>query len=330
MRKKVLITGVAGMLGSHLANQLLEIGYEVLGIDDFSVGTPENIENISEHTNLEMHVANLDKINWDDQKFKGYDYFVHMAAHKKITENQAVIPLLDTNVEQSMKIINFCTSNSVKLIFASTSDVYGYGTKIPFSESDDIMLGASTGKRWAYAVSKLYMEHVILGYVKERGLDACIIRYFGGFSEKASFSWSGGHIPIFIDAILNDKEVMIHGDGKQTRSIGHAEDLSSGTVLALEHFDITSGEIINIGNDEELSVIDSLKIIANLLNKNIEESKINYVEEQHIFGTYRDIRRRRPDLTKARELLNYEPQINFVESVSRVLAQLNVKLDLEK
>tara|TARA_B100000963_G_C22548202_1_gene635460 strand:+ start:332 stop:1297 length:966 start_codon:yes stop_codon:yes gene_type:complete len=319
---KIVVTGVAGMIGSHLTELFLASGHEVIGIDDFSVGTQANISSCVEYANFNWLNSKLQDLTYQENFFNNVEVIVHLAAHKKIVESQMALPLFETNVAESERIIKFCAGSGTKLVFASTSDVYGHGTSVPFSEQDDIRLGSSNAKRWAYAVSKLYVEQLIQTYIKEKGLIAVIIRYFGGFSERSNFSWSGGHVPIFIDAIRHEKSISVHGDGEQTRSIGHADDLARGTQLAIESLDRVSGEIINIGNDEEISINKSIEIITRLMGREPNSAIINYIPEADIFGSYKDIRRRKPDLQKASKLLGYKPQISFEETVQRVLRKI--------
>jgi len=139
------------------------------------------------------------------------------------------------------------------------------------------------------------------------------LRYFGGFSPRSSFSWSGGHIPLFVDAILKNEELIVHGDGKQTRSMGYVSDLVDGTILAMEN-PSAIGQIINIGNDEEMSVIGTAYLIDKIANTG-NELKIKFVPFENVFGEYKDIMRRVPDLRKAKKLLGYEPQISLREAI---------------
>ena len=129
-------------------------------------------------------------------------------------------------------------------------------------------------------------------------------------------------MPIFIDAIRHGTPIPIHGDGEQTRSIGHADDLARGTKLAIENLDRVSGEIINIGNDEEISINESINIITRLMGREPDSSIVDYIPEGDVFGSYKDIRRRKPDLRKAYELLGYKPQISFEETIQRVLRNI--------
>ena len=211
-----------------------------------------------------------------------------------------------------------------KVVFASTSDVYGMSPDLPLNEDGDLLLGPSMIKRWSYAVSKLYGEQMAFGYYHDYQVPVIVLRYFGGFSPRSSFAWSGGHVPIFIRAILNDEEVVVHGDGLQTRSMGFVTDLVNGTMLAMES-DKAIGEIINIGNDEELSVVDTAKLIHEIANTG-KELKIKFVPMAEVFGKYKDIMRRIPDLKKAKELLGYEPQVRLKKAVELTIQEINKKL----
>jgi UDP-glucose 4-epimerase len=172
-------------------------------------------------------------------------------------------------------------------------------------------------KRWSYAVSKLHCEQLAFAYFKDYSVPIVVLRYFGGFSPRSSFSWSGGHIPIFVDAILNDQDVPIHGNGKQTRSMAYVDDLVEGTILAMENENAV-GEVINLGNDEEISVIDTAYLIHKIANTG-NELKLKYIPMKEIFGKYKDIMRRVPDLTKAYSLLGYKPKIDMKEAIRRII-----------
>jgi UDP-glucose 4-epimerase len=319
---KIGITGCAGMLGSHLTELLLADGHEIVGIDNLDVGTLENIKDSHKSNNFTFYKFDAREKELVASVFIGCEVIVHLAAVKKVTESQASFLTLDVNVETTRNILELAKINGAKVVFASTSDIYGVSTEVPFKEDQNLILGQSLAKRWAYAVSKLYCEHLCVSYNKDFNVDVVMLRYFGGFSEKSSFTWSGGHIPIFIDQILKGKPLTIHGDGKQTRSMGHASDLANGTYLAIKNIDKCSGEIINIGNDEEMSVLDSAYLVAQILGIEKDDLEIEFIPEKEIYGKYRDLRRRRPDLTKAKELLGYEPKIKFQEAIQLVAETL--------
>ena len=317
--KKVLITGVAGMIGSHLAEELLKRKeYEIIGIDNLSYGSINNIKLSLENENFKFY--KLDVLDIDALKIlcRDVDIIIHLAAVKKISEKESSIPTLQVNVQGTENLLNIAKIWNCKFIFASTSDVYGMSNDLPFREDGDLLLGPSMVKRWSYAVSKLYCEQLVFAYNKEYNVPFVILRYFGGFSPRSSFTWVGGHIPIFINAVLKDEEVIIHGDGKQTRSMGYIEDIIDGTIKAIE-LPQAEGEIINIGNDEEMSVIDAAYLIHKHSNTK-KELKLKFVKMEEVFGKYKDIMRRKPDLRKSFELLGYKPMFSMEESIKKCIA----------
>ena len=321
---RIGVTGVAGMLGSHLSEILIDEGHEVIGIDDLSYGSLSNLEKVIDNKNF--HFLNFD-VRVNDllrHALMGCEIFIHLAAVKKVVEAQPSFETLDVNVSATKNILDLARVTGAKVIFASTSDVYGSSPDLPFKEDQDLVLGQSLAKRWAYAVSKLYCEHLCVSYFKDFGVKVVMLRYFGGFSEKSAFLWSGGHVPIFIDQIMHKKPVTVHGDGLQTRSMGHASDLAYGTYLAIKNIDNCAGEIINIGNDEEITVLDAAYMIADELKIKRDDLDVEFIPEKEIYGTYKDLRRRRPDLTKAKKILGYSPRIPLKNAIKLVIN--NMKL----
>lgn len=318
---KVLITGVSGMIGSHLLDTLLKSGkYEIIGIDNLSYGKIENISHNLSNSNFKFY--RIDVLDFDTLKILGRDVkiIVHLAAVKKIAEKDSSFPTLNVNNKGTENIFEIARMWGSKVIFASTSDVYGMSTDLPHREDGDLLLGPSMIRRWSYAVSKLYGEQLAFAYYHDFGLPIVILRYFGGFSPRSSFAWSGGHIPIFINAILHDEEVIIHGDGKQTRSMAYIDDLVNGTMKAIES-DKAVGEIINLGNNEEMSVLDSAYLIHKIA-ANGKDLKLKFVPMEEVFGKYKDIMRRIPDLTKAKKLLDYEPTVSIEDAIRKTIRQV--------
>lgn len=326
--KKVLITGVAGMIGSHLLDCLIDDpSYSVIyGIDDFSIG---KLENIAEHiNNPRFQLKNcsiLDEAAVNE--LPGADIIVHLAASKKIGEDNPGVINLRTNGVGSEIIFRKALRDKAKVILGSTSDCYGMSPDLPLREDGDLLLGPSMIKRWSYAVGKLYAEQLAFAYYKDHGLPVVVIRYFGGFSERASFTWSGGHIPLFIDAILKGEECIIHGDGLQTRSMTHVSNLVKGTLQSMNN-ETAVGEIINIGEDREMSVIESARLIHSLANVK-GELKLKFIPMDSIFGKYKDIMRRKPDLSKARKLLGFEVGISMETGIKIVLDARRKALELQ-
>ena len=308
------------MIGSHLAEELLNKGYSVTGIDDLSYGSIQNLTACTGQSNVRFYRLNI--LDFDSLKILGKDAdtIIHLAAVKKISEKDISLPTLLVNTKGTENVLEVAKMWGCKVIFASTSDVYGMSPDLPLREDGDLLLGPSMIRRWSYAVSKLYGEQLAFGYYNDHKVPIVVIRYFGGFSPRSSFAWSGGHVPIFIRAILNDEEVIIHGDGLQTRSMGFVSDLVNGTVLALESKKAV-GEIINIGNDEELSVVETARLIHRLAGLTTK-LKLKFVPMGEVFGQYKDILRRIPDLTKAKALLGYQPQVKLEEAVRLTIQEV--------
>jgi UDP-glucose 4-epimerase len=305
------------MIGSHLLDALLERGYTVVGIDNLSFG---KLANIAQHArNPAFSFYRVDVLDMDTLKIlaRDMDTIVHLAAVKKIGEAQSSMATLTVNTKGTEHIFEVAKMWGCKVVFASTSDVYGMSPDLPFREDGDLLLGPTLVRRWSYAVAKLYGEQLAFAYYKDYGVPIVVLRYFGGFSPRSSFAWSGGHIPIFVRAILRDEEVPIHGDGTQTRSMAYVDDLVRGTVLAMESPRVV-GEVINLGNDEEMSVLDSARLIHTIAQTG-KELKLKFVPLRAVFGEYKDIVRRIPDLTKAKELLGYGPQITLAEGIRLVV-----------
>jgi UDP-glucose 4-epimerase len=309
------------MIGSHLLDRLVELdAYEVIGIDNLSYGNKENIEHHLGSNGFRYY--EVDILDLDTLKIlsRDVDIIVHLAAVKKIGNNDSSLPTLIVNTKGTENIFEVARMWRSKVVFASTSDVYGMSLELPFREDGDLLLGPSMIKRWSYAVSKLYNEQLAYAYFADYCIPVVILRYFGAFSPRSSFKWSGGHIPVFINAILHDEEVIIHGDGTQTRSMAFVTDVVDGTLRAMESNDAI-GQIINLGNDEEMSVLDSAHLIHKLANTG-KELKLKFVPFEEMFGNYKDIMRRIPDLTKAKEVLGYAPKVKIEDAIKMTIDAL--------
>jgi UDP-glucose 4-epimerase len=320
--KKVLITGVAGMIGSHLLDKLmLDTNYQVIGIDNLKIGSLNNIKRWIDHDRFRFY--KLDILDLESLKIIGRDIdtIVHLAAEKKIGESQESSLTLEVNTQGTKNIFDVAKMWNSKVVFASTSDVYGMSTDLPLREDGDLLLGPSMIKRWSYAVSKLYGEQLAFAYYYDFKVPIVVLRYFGAFSPRSSFAWSGGHVPIFINASIKNQDLIIHGDGKQTRSMGFVEDIVDGTFLAM-HSEKAVGQIINIGNDEEMSVIDTAILIHDLVWKNGSAPKLKFIPMEELFGKYKDIMRRIPDLTKAKELLGFHPKFKLKDAIQATIDEI--------
>jgi UDP-glucose 4-epimerase len=317
-KRHVLVTGVCGMIGSHLLEELLKRGDRVTGVDNLSFGDLRHLGAWRKHPNFKLIKADILKGGARLHRLAGScDITVHLAAVKKIGESEPAMPTIEVNGEGTHAVLEYAKRAGSKFVLGSTSDVYGTSKELPFKESGHCVIGSSTAKRWAYATAKLYAEHLTLAYHKDKGVPSVVLRYFGGFSERSSTTWSGGHVPIFIRAILDGRPVIIHGDGRQTRSMAHVSDLVRGTMLAMDR-PAAVGEIINLGNDEEVSVVESARMIHRISGVKTL-LKLKFIPMKRVFGSYEEIARRIPDLSKAGKLLGYKPRMPFRKSLELVI-----------
>jgi UDP-glucose 4-epimerase len=310
--------GVAGFIGSNLAISLLNSGFEVIGIDNLSYGFLSNINEILNNKNFTF--INGDLTNpLSLIKYKA-DIIIHLAS-QKIPRYTNALRTLDENNLMLKNIIQKCLIDKSRLIFSSTSDVYGKSEKIPFSEESDLMFGPSTVKRWAYAISKLYSEQYIIANHEEYNLNYTIMRFFGSYGPKQNLTWWGGPQSVFIQNILEKKPMEIHGSGDQTRTFTYIDDTIQGIEKCI--FSINAkNEIFNISTnpDDEISILELSKLIFKLMNNNENdfENNVKYIPYSN-FGKYEDVKRRVPDISKIKNMLNFEPKFSLIEGLIKTI-----------
>lgn len=315
---KILVTGAAGLIGSHTTDLLIEAGHMVHGIDDLSYGTLNNLSDAIKNKNFKFIHDKVENI--DNYKTK-YDVIYHFASLKKAWDGSVLsADILDTNYHMTKILVQRCLQHKTKFIFASTSDIYGNSKT--FCEDDNITMGAPTNVRYSYALSKWYSEQHILNTFQQQGLECTVIRIFGCASNRSSTTWSGGHIPLFAKLSSQGKDIVIHGDGLQTRSISHANDIASGFVSILNNQQTTNGEIINLGTDEQTTVKYTAEYINNYFKN---QSDIIFVPTEKIFGNYQEILVRFANITKAEKLLDYKIRKNTNEVIQEICLNIQNK-----
>ena len=310
-KKKVMITGVAGFIGSNLAGALLERGYNVIGLDNLSQGFKRNIKELLGDNNFKFVKGDVLSERTVDRLMKGMDYVVHLAAYKIPRYGNAMDTLL-INSRGVRTILESARRNKVKVVFASTSDVYGKRPDVPFEEDGDILLGHSKVKRWAYAVSKLFDEHLCFAYEEKYGLKVCVLRFFGGYGPNQNTTWWGGPQSVFIDCALKNKTMTLHGDGKQTRSFTFVGDMVKGIYLAME-CPSAYGEILNIGNDREITIKKLAEMIWSMVRGT--KPKIKTLSYNKLSKGYQDVMRRIPDTTKSKKLIGFKSKVQLEEAL---------------
>ncbi len=317
--RRAVITGVAGFIGSNLAIRMVAEGWNVVGLDDLSRGKASNLEDLegeSAFTFVQADVTQpgcFEAINGSD-----VECIVHLAAGK-IPRYDNALHTLRTNYFGTENALEFARLNSCKCVIASTSDVYGQNPDLPFSESQSVsVIGSSKSRRWAYAVSKLFDEHMAIAYQDAYEVPVVILRFFGSYGPRQPLSWWGGPPPVFIDAVLNDREIPIHGDGMQTRSFTFVEDTINGVYAAIDKSE-ANGEIINIGSNEETTILGLAQTIKEV-SDTPGELLYELVPYESFNGKrYDDVRRRVPDTRLCEKLLGVRAQVALKEGVRRTI-----------
>jgi len=310
---KILVTGAAGLVGSHLCDSLLAQGHIVIGIDNLSYGNKGNLPK-------SMQLIEDDVQNINTYHTEKFDIIYHLASMKKPVEGSIKSSyVMSQNIAMVEAVVEKCKKDNTYLIFTSTSDVYGNSST--FLESEPITIGPPTNERYSYAMSKLYGEQFILNEATQSNLNASIVRIFGCASSRSNKSWSGGHVPLFADKASKGEDIHIHGDGLQTRSIGHAIDIADGLALIVSNLLECKGEIINLGTDEQSTVKDVAEYIVSSLDS---KSTVVHTPREVVFGDYKEILVRFANTTKAKKLLGFNIKYSTRDVLDEIINAVTV------
>lgn len=313
--RQVGVTGAAGFIGSNLCRRLVAEGVEVVAVDDLSRGSLANLGPCLDAANFSFEQLDATRRHKLREAFHGCDAIVHLAA-QKIPRYDGTLMTLEANVAGVNAAAYAALSLDADLVIASTSDVYG-NAKPPFAEDGELVIGPPTSRRWAYAVSKMFDEHVALALAEERGLRVSILRFFNAYGPYNHLSWWGGPVVTFAEALLAGEPIEIHGDGRQTRTFTYVADTVDGICRALARPE-ARGEIINIGGTETVSIYE----LATRVHRAVDPTRplsVKLVPYDELPGNYQDVRHRVPDTTKAQRLLGFEAQISLDEGLRLTL-----------
>lgn len=313
---KILITGVAGFIGSNLAMYLIKKGNEVIGIDNLSYGFLRNIKSLEDNRKFEFIQGDI--ANPLILKNCKADVIVHLAS-QKIPRYENALRTLDENYLMLRNVVMKCILDKSKIIFASTSDVYGKNPNVPFNEESDLVMGPTTVKRWAYALSKIYGEQYIIANHDQYGIDYTITRFFGSYGPNQNLTWWGGPQSVFIEKALKKEAIEIHGDGQQTRTFTYIDDTIEALGLCITD-KRGNNEIFNTGSvpDAEIKIVDLARLIWQLINGLNAEPKLTFLPYT-TFGKYEDVMRRVPDISKLKKVFNFEPQWTLNEGLKNTI-----------
>jgi UDP-glucose 4-epimerase len=313
---RILITGGAGFIGSHLAEALLAAGHEVFVLDDLSTGCIDNVAHIKAHDRFHYTIDSVFNEPLVAELVDRAAVIFHLAAAvgvKLIV--QEPVHTIETNVHGTEVILRHAAKKKKLVFIASTSEVYGKSTDVPFRETADLVLGATTRHRWAYACSKALDEFLALAHWKERQLPVVIVRFFNTVGPRQTGRY-GMVVPTFVRQALAGEPITVFGDGSQSRSFTYVGDVV-GALLKLMIEPRAVGEVFNIGNTEEVTILGLAQRVKASTGSASEIVTIPY--DQAYEAGFEDMPRRVPDLTKIAGLIGYRPEVGLDEIIRRVV-----------
>ena len=315
---KILITGGAGFVGSHLADRLLKDGNEITVIDDLSTGRYSNVEHLEGNEDFRLIIDTVLNQPLMEDLIRETDRVYHMASAvgvRLIMEQP--VKTIETIFHGTDVILKFCSRYRKRVLIPSTSEVYGKGASIPFSEDDDLLTGATDKHRWAYACAKTLDEFLALAHWKETRLPVVVVRLFNTVGPRQTGQY-GMVVPRFVHAAMKNEPITVHGDGTQQRCFGHVHDVVEGLVSVLETPECF-GQVINLGNDEEVSI---LGLADKAITVTGSSSEIKFIPYEEAYGDgFEDMRRRVPNLVKAKSLVGYQPTRTLDDIINDVAAE---------
>lgn len=313
---RVLITGGAGFVGSHLAEALLDAGHRVQVIDDLSTGTIDNITHLKANPRFAYVIDTVFNESLAAELVDQADIVFHLAAAvgvKLIVERP--VHTIETNVHGTEVVLRHANKKKKTVFLASTSEVYGKSADVPFREDADLVLGATTRHRWAYACSKMLDEFHGLAYYKEYKLPVVVFRLFNTVGPRQTGQY-GMVLPNFVRQALAGEPITVFGDGTQSRSFTYVGDVVRA-LLALMGEPRAIGQVLNIGNVEEVTIRALAERVKAAAGSRSEIVTIPY--EQAYESGFEDMPRRVPDLTRVRALVGYEPRVQLDEIIQKVI-----------
>jgi UDP-glucose 4-epimerase len=313
---RVLITGGAGFVGSHLAEAFLSRGDEVYALDNLSTGSIDNIAHLKSHPKFHYTIDSVMNEPVLAELVDRSDVVVHLAAAvgvKLIVESP--VHTIETNVHGTEVVLKLANKKKKLVLIASTSEVYGKSADVPFHEEADLVLGPSHKHRWAYACSKLLDEFLALAYWKERKLPVIIVRLFNTVGPRQTGQY-GMVVPNFVRQALAGQPITVFGDGRQSRSFTYVGDVVRAVVALIDE-PRAVGQVFNIGNGYEITIGDLAERIRTLAGSESEIVRIPY--DQAYEAGFEDMPRRVPDISKIKALVGYAPTVELDEILTRVI-----------
>jgi UDP-glucose 4-epimerase len=315
---KYLVTGGAGFIGSHLVERLLAENHQILVLDDLSTGRFENVAGLEGETGFELRVASVTDSAIVERCVTECDAVFHLASAVgvKLVVDQPV-RTIETIVNGTDVVLRACARYRRPVLLTSSSEVYGKREKIPFSEGDDCVIGASTTRRWAYACAKMLDEFLALAHWHETRLPVIVARLFNTVGPRQTGRY-GMVIPRFVTQALAGEPITVYGDGRQSRCFAHVADVT-GALIDLIRNPAAAGQVFNVGNDQEVTILDLAERVRALTGRASPIRLVPY-GEAYTAG-FEDMSRRVPDLSKIHKLTGYGPTRNLDQILADVIAE---------
>ena len=321
---KVLITGGAGFIGSHLAERLLNSGHDVVAMDDLSTGSLRNLDQVIDHDRFQFVLDDVRNAETVHILVEQCDMVYHLAAAVGV---QLIVDepvhTIETNIHGTEVVLSVANKFRKKILLASTSEVYGKSEKVPFREDDDTVLGSTRFSRWSYACSKAIDEFLGLAYHQQYGLPVVVARFFNTVGPRQTGQY-GMVIPRFVESALKNDPLVIYGTGEQSRCFGNVLDVIDG-ITALMDSDTAPGRVYNIGATTEISIEGLADRIIEMTGSKSVKKHISY--EEAYGRSFDDMMRRVPCLDRMRETVGYEPRITLTQTLEAVIAEKRRALD---
>lgn len=320
---KILVTGGAGFIGSHLCQKLLAAGCEVRVIDDLSTGSIGNIAQFKNNKKFEFIEGTVRDEKIMNELILRCDTVYHLAA--AVGVNLIVekpVHTIKTNIHGTEVVLAAANEFKKKVLLTSTSEVYGKNESVPFSEDDDSVLGSTKHSRWSYACSKAIDEFLALAYNNQYNLPVVIVRLFNTIGPGQSGQY-GMVVPRFVERALKNEPLLIYGTGRQSRCFSYVEDIVEAMVRLMAS-DKNEGQVFNVGSDEEITIEE---LADRIIEKTDSRSKKKFVSYKNAYGVdFDDMMRRVPSLKKLREAAGFRPQTSLDEVLDIIIADIRVKL----
>jgi UDP-glucose 4-epimerase len=320
---KILITGGAGFIGSHLAERHLALGDEVYVIDDLSTGSISNIQHLKIHPQFSYHIDSVSNTRLMAELVDLSDVIYHMAAAVGVRLIlDSPVRTIETNIRCTEIVLSLAVTKRKRVLIASSSEVYGKREQVPFREDDDLVLGATSKARWSYACSKAIDEFLAIAYWKEHRVPTVIARMFNTVGPRQTGRY-GMVIPNFVAQALSGADIRVFGDGTQSRCFTHVSDAVDALVDIAAHPE-ANGEVYNVGGNHEITIMELAKRI-----KEMTQSKSHIVLVPYSTAYeegFEDMQRRVPDVTKLNRLIGYEPKISLEDSLQSIIEDQRARL----